>query len=469
MFAYSSADFSDVRELPRPAAPPPPEKPQGLLRLLATLNRNPLEAWPRNHYENRIVVGRTPLGRFAIVNDPSAIRSVLVENPDRYEKDELQKLLLKPALGEGLLTSGGQEWRAQRRCFAPIFTHRKVLSFADAMTFESRALVERWQRFADGKTIDVAEEMARAMLDILARTLFSDGLGRDPGEFRKAATRYFETQGRIDPLDLLGAPSWLPRIGRILSRPALKFFPHVVEAILAERKLRNRDDPEFQADDFLQTLIGASDGETGEGLSDETIAANIITFIGAGFETPANALSWTLYLLSLDNAWRTAVEEEVDGLLKNTGWQSQIDQLVKTRALIEEAMRLYPPVAILSRKALFNHSLCGQQIAAGTTVIIAPWIVHRHQSLWDNPDHFDPLRFMHERRALIPRFAYIPFGAGPRVCIGAAFAMQQMTITLATIIRSFRLDLHPSHKVLPVHRVTLRPEGGMKMILKRRR
>lgn len=468
MYAYSSTDFRSIRDLPRPAAPLPPEKPQGLLRLLATLNRNPLEAWPQSHYEERIVVGRTPIGRFAIVSDPAAIRSVLVENPDRYEKDDLQKLLLKPALGNGLLTSGGQEWRSQRRCFAPTFTHRNVLAYADAMMLEAGALVERWQRHNDGNVLDVAEEMAITMLDILARTLFSGGIGRSAKDFRNAATRYFETQGRIDPLDLIGAPKWLPRIGQIMSRPSLNFFPDVVNAMLTERSLRQKNDPSAHGDDFVQTLISARDSETGEGLTDKEIAANIITFIGAGFETPANSLSWTLYLLSLDNNWRHAVEEEVDVLLKNKGWQNEIEQLVCTRALIEEAMRLYPPVAILSRKALFEHNLCGRKIAAGTTVIIAPWIVHRHQSLWDNADRFDPYRFIGERRARIPRFAYIPFGAGPRVCIGAAFAMQQMTITLAKIIHSFRLDLHPLHQVLPVHRVTLRPEGGMKMILRKR-
>jgi cytochrome P450 len=405
-----------------------------------------------------------------MVSDPEAVRSVLVDNPDCYRKDDLQNLLLKPALGNGLLTSTGHQWRVQRRCLAPAFAPRKIASYVGAMKSEATALVSRWQHLKDGHTFDVADEMAHTMLNTLARTLFSGGLGRDPTEFRRAATHYFETQGRIDPLDLIGAPAWLPRIGQLRSRSALKFFPRVVKAILSERKRLITEDPNANTEDFVHTLINARDAESGKALSDAEIAANIITFIGAGFETPANALSWALYLLSIDDEWRDAVESESDRLLSDDPSHAvKIDEFVVTRALLEEAMRLYPPVAILSRKAIRNHSLGGHKIPTGTTVIIAPWVLHRHRMLWKAPDRFDPSHFMPEHRGRINRYAYLPFGAGPRVCIGAAFAMQQMTITLATITRSFRLDLAPGHRVLPVHRVTLRPEGGMRMKLSRRR
>lgn len=470
MAIYTAEADIKMPERPRPAAPVPPDQPQGLFRLLLTLNRNPLEAWPRYHYEQRIVQGHTPLGRFAMVSDPNAIRSVLVDDTDNYCKDDLQKLLLKPALGNGLLTSAGEEWRVQRRCFAPAFAPRKITSYIAAMATEAAAVVDRWNHFEAGRTIDVAEEMARAMLDILARTLFSGGLGRDQSEFRSAATHYFETQGRINPLDLLGAPSWVPRIGALLSRRALKFFPLVVQAILSDRRRLIAENPNAAGEDFVTTLINSRDTESGRALSDAEIASNVITFIGAGFETPANALSWALYLLSIDETWRKQVEDEADRLLPGGTWHdARIDDFVVTRALLEEAMRLYPPVAILSRKAVRDHTLRGHMIHTGTTVIIAPWVLHRHRALWEDPDSFDPSRFMPENRGRINRFAYIPFGAGPRVCIGAAFAMQQMTITLATIARSFRLDLAPNHRVLPVHRVTLRPEGGMLMTVRRRR
>lgn len=453
------------RTLIRAAAPSPPSRPQGLFRLLWTLNTNPLAAWPAHHYEEAVVVGQTPLGRFAMVSDPDAIRKILVDEECTYRKDDLQNLLLKPALGNGLLTSSGAAWRSQRRAFAPAFSMRAIASHAPVMWMEAEALALRLARYSD-TVVDVSEHLAHSMLDTLARTLFSDGFGHNPEDFRRAATRYFETQGRIDPLDLLGAPAWVPRLGRFLSRPALEFFPKVVAAILADRRdcLRSND-----AEDFLDHLLAARSEETGGPLSKEDIAANIITFIGAGFETPANAMSWAIYLLSLDDGWRCRVEREVDTLLTNGSENIRFEEFVTIRALLEEAMRLYPPVAILSRLALTDHILGGREIKKNTTVIISPWVLHRHRRQWDQPECFDPIRFMPKYRGTIPRYAYLPFGAGPRVCIGAAYAMQQMTATLAALIHRFRFDLAPGHKVRPVHRITLRPEGGMRMRVSRRR
>lgn len=453
------------RQRIRPAAPFPRERPQGLIELLLTLNRNPLEAWMQEHFEEEIVAGESPLGRFAIVNDPDAIRTVLIENVEGFPKDSLQKRLLKPALGNGLLTTEGESWRLQRRRFSPSFAPRKMDAYLPAMQVEAAALVARWRGFRQGRPLDVAEEMARTMLNMLAGTLFPDGLGRSPAEFREAATRYFETQGRVDPLDLMGAPDWFPRIGRILSRPALEFFPKVVDAIIRDHRQRGGDSTDGG---LIAQLLGAG-SSSGAMLDHADIAANVITFIGAGFETPANALSWALYLLSLDDDWRCKVEAEADRLLADEAWPAAgIEAFVAVRALIEEAMRLYPPVAIMTRRAAQDCVLAGRRIRRDTTIIISPWIIHRHRRRWTDPDDFDPSRFAAERRSKINRYAYLPFGAGPRICVGSAFAMQQMTVTLATIARHFRLDLVPSHRVMPVHRVTLRPERGMIMTIKRR-
>jgi cytochrome P450 len=449
----------------RPAAPFPRERPQGLIELLLTLNRNPLEAWTKAHFEEEIIAGESPLGRFAIVNAPDAIRTVLVENAEDFPKDNLQKRLLKPALGNGLLTADGDAWRVQRKQFAPSFAPRKIVSHLPSIQSEALALVARWRRFRQGQPLDVAEEMARTMLNMLARTLFPDGIGRPPAEFREAATRYFETQGRVDPLDLVGAPDWLPRIGRFLSRPALEFFPKVVDAMLRDH---GRDASASRDGDLLSRFVGSGHGDAAP-LSDADIAANVITFIGAGFETPANALSWALYLLSLDDDWRRKIETEADDLLADGEWPAAgIEPFVATRALIDEAMRLYPPVAIMTRRAARECVLAGRRIQRNATIIISPWIIHRHRRLWSNPDEFDPSRFAPEHRLEIGRYSYLPFGAGPRVCIGSAFAMQQMIVTLATIARHFRLVLAPSHRVVPVHRVTLRPEGGMIMTIRSR-
>jgi cytochrome P450 len=453
---------------PRPAAPRPLDRPLNLFDLLVALNRNPLEAWTRELYEDPIVTGESLLGRFAVVSDPAAIRAVLVDAPEQFGKDELQKRLLRPALGDGLLTSEGEAWRSQRRAFAPVFAPRSVDGFVPAMRSCAEALVRRWSAMRDGRPIDVAEEMARTMLDMLAATIFGGGLGQSAAAFRQAATRYFETQGRVEPLDLLGAPDWVPRLGRLLSHPALEFFTRVVESIVAERRKRRTSNADDMPADLVAVLL--RNGETtGVGMSDSEIAGNIITFIGAGFETPANALTWALYLLALAPDWRRQVEAEVDAAFGAKALSlATTEPLHALHAHLEEAMRLYPPVAIMTRRALVDQRLGGRHIAAGSTIILAPWIIHRHRRLWEEPDDFVPERFLPERRQSVARFAYLPFGAGPRVCIGGAFAMQQMTITLAAIVRHFRLELVASHRVDPVHRITLRPEGGMPMTLHRR-
>ena len=453
----------------RPPAPYPRQTPHGILGILRALRNNPILTWTREHYEKPIVLATSMLGRSAVVCEPAAVRRILIDNVDNYRKDELQKRLLAPALGNGLLTSGGEQWRAQRRRFAPIFTPRMVSSFEPAMVEQAQRLVARWRPLYEGTRICVAEEMGRTMLGVLEQTLFSDGVGREPGEFMRAATHYFDTQGRVDPLDVLGLPDWIPRLGKIRARPALEFFPKAVDAVIAARRDLLANDPSAAPRDVVTALLEAQDDETGQRMSDAELAANVITFIGAGHETPANALSWSLFLLSFDPAWRAEVEREVDREMPDGQFvPGSLDRFVYTKALIEEAMRLYPPVAIITREAVRGDVLAGQRIEPGTIVVIAPWVIHRHRMLWDDADHFDPSRFLPEVRDGIDRFAYLPFGAGPRVCIGASFAMQEMTITLATIARHFRLDLAPGHKVEPVHRVTLRPEGGMKMILRRR-
>lgn len=462
----SGGEIRRAAGVPRPAAPVPRETGLGLVDLLLTLNRNPLESWMRQHYEAPVIAGESLLGRYAVVSDPIALRRILIERPDLYPKDELQKRILKPALGNGLLTSDGEMWRTQRRLFAPVFSPRAIARFQPAMAAEAEALGDRLAAMRAGRPIDMGEALAQTMLRMLARTIFAGGLGRSPAEFRHWATRYFETQGRVDPLDLAGAPHWIPRLGRLLSRPALAFFPKVVEAVVAERRRALAREPDAAPPDLVGALLGSGDGD---GLDDAEVAANVITFIGAGFETPSNALTWALYVLTLDPAWRAEVEAEVDAFHAGGGWPvGDLTALVKLTAHIEEAMRLYPPVAIITRRAAEDDELAGVRIGKGATVILAPWIIHRHRLLWQKPDDFEPRRFLPGARDRIDRLAYLPFGAGPRVCIGATFAMQQMLATLAALIHRVRLEVASGCRVWPVHRVTLRPETALMMIVHRR-
>jgi cytochrome P450 len=202
-------------------------------------------------------------------------------------------------------------------------------------------------------------------------------------------------------------------------------------------------------------------------LSDTEVKANILTFIGAGHETTANALTWSLFLLTLSEEWRARLTAEASAVLSGPV-EDHAARLVETRAVIEEAMRLYPPVASMSRQAIGPDDLAGKRIRKGSLVMVSQWVLHRHHSLWEKPDSFDPRRFLPGSREKIDRFAYLPFGTGPRVCIGASFSLQEAAIVLAHIMRTFSLELKKNHVAMPVQRITLRPEGGLPMILRRR-
>jgi cytochrome P450 len=458
-----SLSLTENRPAFRAPAPKPRDVPLGPIGLILALRRNPVETWTRAHFEKPILVGRRVLGAMAVVSEPAAIRRVLLDNVANYRKDDLQRRVLSPGLGNGLLTAEGKQWRAQRRTVAPMFTPRTVLSFAPQMADASRAAVQRLQRRRAGQVLDVSAEMARVTLEILERTIFTDGLGQGPEQFREAVSRYFDTAGRIDPLDLLGFPDFIPRIGRIKSRPTLRFFRDSVDAIVATRR-KGLADPDYKAPhDLLTLLLEARDPETGEGLDEEELRANIITFIGAGHETTANALTWSLYLLSQSPDWRARLEAEADREIGSGEDDTLADRLAETRAVLEEAMRLYPPAATLTREAIEPDILVGRRIKRGMRVVVSPYLVHRHRLLWRDPDLFMPERFLGEAREKIDRFAYIPFGAGPRVCVGASFALQEAQIVLAHLMQAFRFEHVETHEIRPVQRVTLRPKDGMPM------
>ncbi|MFH6784787.1 MULTISPECIES: cytochrome P450 [Methylobacterium] len=445
----------------RPTVPRPRTEPMGLFAFLRAARANPLTTWYAEHFEQPIVTGEGALGRITVVSEPAAIRHVLVDNAANYRKDDLQRRVLAPGLGNGLLTAEGDEWRLQRRTLAPIFSPRHVAGFEASMSEAAARLARRLKR-RDGQSVDAALEMTRVTLDVLERTIFTHGLAREPDALGRAITRYFEALGPIDPLDVFGMPDWLPRIGRLKARPALRFFAEVVDELIERRRVLVTSGAQAPHD-LLTLLLKAQDPETGRGLSDIEVRANIVTFIGAGHETTANALTWTLYCLSQDGAARMVVEEEVDAAFSESPAPG-MDALPHTKAALEEAMRLFPPVPFMSRQALAEDRIGRIKIPRGSLVTVAPYVLHRHRRLWDEPDAFLPERFLPENRARIDRYAYLPFGAGPRVCIGASFSVMEATLVLAHVLHAVRLDRSPeAGPVVPLHRVTLRPKDGLRM------
>jgi cytochrome P450 len=451
----------------RPPAPEPGDNPLSLLALLSVLRSNPLEAWTKAHFEQPIVRGGLPFMPAVVVSDPAAIQRVLVENVANYRKDDLLLRILSPGLGNGLLTVDGEQWRRQRHAVAPMFARKAIHNFAPQMTATADELVARWSDLPDGSIVDVAQEVTRVTLDILRRTIFSHGIGRDTEEFREAMRTYFDAIGTIDPFDALGLPAFLPRLSRWSARPALQFFNSAVDAIIAERRRLVAEEPDRVPRDILTLLVEARDPHSGLALSEGELRANIITLIAAGHETTANTIAWSLFLLSQADEWRARVAAEAESRFSCES-EEPCQHLIVTRSVIEEAMRLYPPIVAISRVAIEPDVLAGESVDAGTMVIIAPYIVHRHRLLWDRPDIFDPDRFLENTGEPVHRYAYLPFGAGPRICLGAAFALQEATLVLAAIVKNFELRLAPGFEVEPLLRITLRPKRGLPMLLRRR-
>ena len=449
-----------------PPAPTPRVTPLGPIALFKVLASNPLEAWTAHHFEKPIVMGGLSIGRVAVVSEPAAIRRVLLENTANYKKDWLQQRILSAGLTNGLLTAEGNQWKVQRRALAPLFSAKTVMNFSAAMTEAANALAERLGA-SDGKVVDLAVEATRVTLDVLERTIFSDGIGRNREDIRIAMKSYFEELGRIDPLDLLGVPAIVPRPGRWKVQPMLRLFESAIDSIIATRREKLATSPDSVPRDILTLLLEAKDPENGAPLSEPEIRANILTFIAAGHETTANCITWSLFLLSQSPEWQERIAAEAEREF-NGGTDGLAERLTETRAVIDEANRLYPPLAAISRVALGPDELAGEAIARGTMVVIAPYVLHRHRALWDDPDRFDPSRFLNGGREKIDRYSYLPFGVGPRICIGAAFALQEASVVVATILRNFTIGLAPGHEVWPVQKVTLRPRGGMPMIVRRR-
>lgn len=439
-----------------------------IFEVVKTIYRNPLELWGEPSYEEKWIHTKFLNERSIIVNDPGLIRHVLVENAKNYKMGVIRQLVLRPILRDGLLTAEGEVWKRTRKAMAPVFTPRHINKFSATMLAQSEAYAERYAEAArDGTERDIARDMTELTFDILSQTLFSGEIATASGDFAGDVDNLLHTMGRVDPFDLLKAPEWVPRLTRLKGQRVMALFRGIVDKTMAKRREKmtaGRDVP----DDFLTLLLRQ---EGSDGLTAEEIKDNIITFIGAGHETTARAMGWTLFCLANAPRERDLVEGEIDDFFANPvpGPHEWLDMLPKTRAAFEETMRLYPPAPSINRAAITDDRYLDVEIKAGTTVLIMPWTLHRHRGLWDRPTVFMPERFWPENRANIDRFQYLPFGAGPRVCIGATFALQEAVIALAVLLHRFRFQCTDDCKPWPVQKLTTQPEGGLPMTISLRR
>ncbi|MET0746652.1 MAG: cytochrome P450 [Rhizobium sp.] len=450
-----------------PPAPIPRGKPPSRLEILRTIMRNPLELWGEPSYTLPWVQTRFFREHTLIINDPGLIKHVLVDNAANYRMSDIRQLVLRPILRDGLLTAEGPVWKRSRKALSPVFTPRHARGFAGQMLRQSEQFIAKYAAAGEeGAVFDIAIDMTELTFDILADTLFSGDIVSASDHFADDVNQLLHRMGRVDPMDLLRAPPWVPRLTRIGGQKVLEKFRRLVRDTMAVRLDKMQSDRAGAPEDFLTLLL---DQAGPGGLTMEEIEDNILTFIGAGHETTARALAWTLFCVANVPHIRAEMESEIDRVLA-TGAEpvEWLEQMPHVRAAFEEAMRLYPPAPSINRAAIAADrwtSPSGEhvEIDAGITVLIMPWTLHRHALYWDKPRAFMPERFLPENRAAINRFQYLPFGAGPRVCIGATFALQEAVIALAVMMNRFRFDVTPRTNPWPVQKLTTQPQGGLPM------
>jgi cytochrome P450 len=450
-------------ETPRLAFPVRPDGPLTFRQFLALVRDNTLATYPPEAFDEDIIAGRLLWRRRFIINEPGAIRHVLLDNAANYRKSELTRRLLEPGLGRGLLTSEGETWRRHRRIMAPAFDRRSIESYAPIITAVAGDLLAQWDALPDASEVDAGAAMMRTTLHIISRAMFSANSDEIVDIVEQGVGRY-QTAVRPNLLDLLGFPAWLTRMFsfRRAGADAFDEFDKTVDRLIESRA----HDSTGQPTDLLARLVAARDTETGGAMTAKEVRDEVVTIFMAGHETTAQALTWTWYLLSLHPAVEARLHRELSEILDGrTPRYQDIARLRYTRMVIEEAMRLYPPAHTMAREPIAPDTILGHRIPAGSIVLIAPWLLHRKASLWAEPHRFNPDRFASEP----PRYSYIPFGAGQRICIGAGFAITEAILILAMIAQRYRLHLKSGHPIEPQGLITLRPRYGMPMHIERRR
>ncbi len=397
--------------------------------------------------------------RLVLAAHPDDIERILVTENRKFIKHYVIQLL-RPALGNGLLLSDGDFWRRQRRLAQPSFTHAAVQSYAGVVIDYARRLADSWQH---GQTIDVHEAMSQLALQVASKAL----LGVE------AADLFQEVKASMEVLladfslrfeSAFAIPRWIPTPWNRRVNHKLRQLHELIARMIDERRQSSTD-----RNDLLARLMRARDEEDASGMSDQQLRDELVTFFLAGHETTANALSWTCYLLAQNPDIESRLLDEVRAVdLETEAAGSNVAQLKLTHRVIKESMRLFPPVYAFGRKATERCRLGDFEVPAGTTVIMSQWVTHRDPRWFERPEEFDPDRWTGEAAGRIPRYAYFPFGGGPRVCIGNEFASMEMALVLATILPRFRMTLATEEAIRPMPRVTLRPATTMRVKLTQR-
>jgi cytochrome P450 len=441
---------------------PPPDKPLGMRAFLRVIRENALLMWPQAAYRDDAIV-RPFLGRLnVLVNAPDAIRHVLMDNTANYRRSPASIRILRPIAGEGLLLSEGEAWKLQRRTIAPALAPRVMPMLARHIVTVTNETLDGLAAQAAQGPIDLLATMQFLSLEIAGRSMFSLEMQQHGPALRRLMGEYASRWSQAFLLDMLLPPSVpAPRdFGRARFR---RRWMALIDGLIAERLA----EPAPVADrDLFDLLRSARDPETGAGFSPGELRDQVATLLVAGHETTALVLFWALVLLAQAPAEAGWLAEEVRPVaVTPDGAMEALGRLRRTRAVVSETLRLYPPAFTLAREAIGPDRVGAIDLPRRSVVLIAPWVLHRHQALWREPAAFDPGRFMPDAPAP-PRFAYLPFGVGPRVCVGAQFALTEAVLVLALLVRRFRVELADTRPVLPMAVVTTQPDYSPRVWLR---
>ncbi|MFI4947338.1 MAG: cytochrome P450 [Alphaproteobacteria bacterium] len=447
-----------------PPYPARPSKPLPPLAALATARRNFIAVFEDKCFEYQFFSTRLLTRRVFVCNSPDTVAQAFIALHESFQRKTPQmRHALSPLLGDGLFISDGDLWSRRRRIVAPIIHASRLALFAPTMVEAAAETAERWAALPRGTPIDALREMATLTAEIICRTIFGPRLGAEHAtEIVASFSAYQRQVSQLDLTYLLGLPDWLPRFQSPSVHRAAKRIDRVLDDIIrrCEERLQGGERS------MIGMLLEARDPETGAQLDREALRNEAAVIFMAGHETTANALAWTWFLLSqapeVEERLHAELAEVLGGRLPTL---EDVPRLVYTRAVFEEAIRLYPPVPLLGRQALREERIRHLTVPAGSLLIVIPWLLHRHRQLWDQPDHFVPERFLPQNAAARQRYSYIPFSVGPRVCAGQAFGLTEAILCLATLAQRTRLRLAPGAIVQPVCRLTLRPGDSLPMLI----
>lgn len=441
----------------------PREKPSFL-----AVSRNYLENYAPEAYRTDFFSadGLWPFfPRMHYVVSPELIEELLVTRAEAFRRDDIaSKALRGPVEGDTLFFSEGAEWKWQRRAISPAFRYENILALVPFFVGCARAQAAEWRRLGDGAEVEITEAMSRTTFAVIEKAVFG-------------ASENFDSEGFIAALrPVLGSfawrmlavmfrlpPDWAPYPGLLAARAGSRFLHDETVKLLAERRAR----PEATRD-IMGLLLSAKDPESGRVMTDAELVANLHGFLLAGHETSAVALAWTFWLLAKDQATQERAREEAERIAGNSEITPEtVENLTFTRQVLQESMRLFPPFAALGRQPREDTTLGPYRVAAKEPVYVLTWCLHRHEKLWDEPTGFDPDRFAPEKVKARHRYAYLPFGAGPRICVGMGFALTEMATIVATLLREFRFETVPGHRLELAPSFATRPKGALPLRLTR--